>query len=131
MTRKNLAESGLQALVGGFNRQPDGDSQRNVPKGEEVHQRSVAPPATEEISQEAPRKPGRPKGTKADGEPRQNVCFRLLESHHAKLSVMARLAGCSRQALLDVALERLICSFEQENGAITAEEETVRFNVNF
>ena len=129
MARKELAQAGLAALVGGMQRQAEPPVVPAVPDG----------PAPAAVRQERPdvveegpavRQRGRPKGSVKSDVERRAVSCRIQEEHYRKIGAMARLAGCTRQDLMDVAYERLIASFERENGPVAVEEEP-RFNVKF
>lgn len=131
MARKELAQAGLAALVGGVQRQAE-------PSKAPVEQAPVpVRPEQPQVIEERPmvgapvvRQRGRPKGSVKSDVERRAVSCRIQEEHYRKLGAMARLAGCTRQDLMDVAYERLIASFERENGPVAVEDE-VRFNVKF
>lgn len=129
MVKKNLEMSGLEALTGSFKPQSDRKSEStSAPE-----KPSSASPAGE--GPEAPDEPrrGRPKGSVKSSVPRRAVSCKMQEVHYLKLGVMAEMAGCSRQDLMDVAYERLIASFEKENGKINTDSSRPfgRFMVKF
>ena len=76
---------------------------------------------------------GRPRGTVKDARERRAVSCKMLEEQYRKVGIIAGFAGCSRQDIMDEAYERIIASFERENGPIGEDDARPygKFNVKF
>lgn len=129
MTRKNLETSGLEAILGIV-------SKESGNKSDAVKQRPAEPaakPAGEGSAASPEHRRGRPKGSGKSPVERRPVSCKIREDQYLKLGAIAEMAGCSRQDLMDEAYDRLIASFEMENGPVDAEslKRYGKFNVKF